>query len=160
MILYLVRHGEATDESVNPECPLTEKGKQEVLKVAQHLKQIKKITLDKVWHSKKTRAAQTAQLITEIFEKKEICEATEGLNPNDPVEPILDKIREIAFESDTEKFMLVGHLPFLNILATFLLDRSSPTKHIQIPPAGVVCFEEKEPQKWELKWEVIPDLLS
>ena len=54
MNLYLVRHGKAAHMVVHPEQPLTDLGKADVLKVAQHLKK-SGVSVGNVWHSTKTQ---------------------------------------------------------------------------------------------------------
>ena len=62
MMLYLVRHGDAVGADVNPTRPLSEEGREEVLKVAHHLKK-NRIEVDHIWHSGKVRAIETAEII-------------------------------------------------------------------------------------------------
>jgi len=62
MRLYLVQHGEAKREEEDPSRPLTENGRREVEIVAKFLSEAG-IKIDKILHSGKLRAAQTAEIL-------------------------------------------------------------------------------------------------
>ena len=61
-MLYLVQHGEATKETEDPARPLTEHGRQEVVKVARALARVR-LGVSVIAHSGKLRARQTAELL-------------------------------------------------------------------------------------------------
>ena len=159
MKLYLVQHGEAAAESENPKRPLTEQGKMDVKKVAHFLDQ-DGVEVDRIWHSAKTRAIQTAEIFAEALHIKELCQEQEGLNPNDSVDPVLKKIIGIKPEDEIENLMIVGHLPFLQKLASSLLSGEPPQELIQFHQGGVVCLEKLDEGPWQFVWAVIPDLLK
>jgi len=69
MKLYLVRHGEAYPETVDPSRPLTDKGKSETQKIANCLKQTQ-INIDLIVHSGKKRAEQTAEILKNALNPK------------------------------------------------------------------------------------------
>ena len=60
MKLYLVQHGEACAEDVDPERPLTAQGRADVERLAAFLQQAG-IQVGRVIHSGKLRAEQTAE---------------------------------------------------------------------------------------------------
>ena len=113
MIVYLVRHGEAVAEEIDPARPLTEKGKAEVEATARGLWD-EGARVEEIWHSGKLRAKQTAEILARVLNISKVIEK-EGLKPNDPVTPIAELIRQ------TNKTILIaGHLPFLTKLASLL----------------------------------------
>ncbi|MCM8775730.1 MAG: phosphohistidine phosphatase SixA [Candidatus Omnitrophica bacterium] len=159
MKLYLMRHGEAMPESVNPDKPLTDKGKEDVQKVAAYLKK-SGITLDAVWHSTKTRAKETAQTMVEGMGLPVICEAHDGLSPNDSVDEIVEKIRGFSCEKADGSLLVVGHVPFLGKLAVCLLSGSKSSESSEMTeflPAGILCLEQKGETDWQSKWMLNPD---
>jgi len=159
MKLYLVRHGQATTEQENPSRPLTEVGREEVLKVAKFLKK-PGIEVDAIWHSTKQRAIETAQIMAEILERKELCREISGLKPNDSIQPISEKIQEMACsEAEPEGLMIVGHLPFLEKMASFLLTDSPAEVMIQFYPSGVVQLEWTVEKHWKFVWAVVPRVI-
>ncbi|HDD66024.1 MAG TPA: phosphohistidine phosphatase SixA, partial [Nitrososphaeria archaeon] len=62
MKVYLVQHGEAKREEEDPARPLTEEGKREVEDVARFLAELG-VRVDRILHSGKLRAAQTANIL-------------------------------------------------------------------------------------------------
>lgn len=131
MIIYLVRHGEAVAEEVDPSRPLTEKGKAEVEATAQDLKE-KGARIDEIWHSTKLRAKQTAEIIARILNISKVIEK-EGLKPNDNVTPIASLIRHIR-----KTILIAGHSPFLPKLASLLHPELGVT---ELKSGGVVRID-------------------
>ena len=68
MRLYLVQHGEALPKQVDPERPLSERGRSDVARVADFLKGAG-IRVTRVAHSGKTRARQTAELLASFVRR-------------------------------------------------------------------------------------------
>jgi phosphohistidine phosphatase len=153
MKLYLVQHGEATSEDVDPKRPLTEKGAQDVIKTAHFLKK-SGAGIDIIWHSVKTRAIETAQIIANELSPREGIKQKEGLAPNDPVKKIFDDI--LSARSD---LMIVSHLPFLQKLASLALLNSESPSIVGFRQGGIVCLECKGTGAWELIFAIPPDLL-
>ena len=158
MKLYLIQHGEAKTEKENPERPLTERGRGDVLKVAQFLAQTN-IEIDRIWHSNKKRAIETAEIIADALKVEELCEGREGLAPNDPVEGVAKEINQITPEDEIENLMIVGHLPFLQKLASLLLTGSDAQTSVQFHQGGTVCIERLNQGPWQFVWAIPPDLL-
>lgn len=153
MRLYLVQHGEATAEEVNPDRPLTEKGQRDAVKTAVFLKASGE-KIDVIWHSTKTRAIQTASIFKGQLSPKEGIVQKEGLAPNIPPNALFATI--ILTKKNT---LIVGHLPFLQKLVSLVLLNSESHEIIRFNMAGVVCLERNAEGKWQLIFEIIPDLL-
>jgi phosphohistidine phosphatase len=107
-----------------------------------------------IWHSGKTRAMQTAQLLSGAVKPDRGCLQHSGLGPNDDVEIIRDELKQID-----QDIMIVGHLPFLSRLASLLLVAEPSAEVIAFRQAGIVCLERLV-QQWQLQWLVIPQILS
>ena len=60
--LYLVQHGEAVPDDVDPARPLSQAGKKDVERLAEFLAR-RKLAVSRILHSGKLRAQQTAELI-------------------------------------------------------------------------------------------------
>lgn len=150
MRLYLVQHGEAASKDVDPNRPLTEKGKEDISRMADFLKK-RGIRVSATWHSGKLRAIQTAQILGEAV-STEIAKQ-EDLAPNDPVDKWLEKLN-----ARVKDVMIVGHLPFLQKLASLLLVGDESSRLITFRTGGVVCLEREE-EKWSLIWMVSPELV-
>ncbi|MCX6354986.1 MAG: phosphohistidine phosphatase SixA [Candidatus Aureabacteria bacterium] len=150
MKLYLVQHGLAVPAEKDPERSLSEEGKADVRRMAAHLK-AKKIKADFIWHSGKRRAVQTAEIMGSYITHLTV-EERDDVNPADPVAPFPDRIQEL-----NRDLMLIGHLPFLQRLASLLLAGSDSLELISFTYSGVMCLEYTE--KWEIAWFLTPDLI-
>src|SRR4051794_29051865 len=114
MRLYLVQHGGAVPDELDPRRPLSEAGRREVEAVGRLLAGAG-VRVARIVHSGKERARQTAELLAAAPGSGAV-EVMAGLAPKDPVKPVVRAIAE--FGSDT---MLVGHLPLLARLAARLV---------------------------------------
>ncbi len=153
MKLYLIRHGEAVLEQVDTERPLSKKGRDGAAKVAAFMQQAK-VKVNEIWHSRKLRAKQTAEIIAEAIEVDEVLEIN-GLLPNDPVIDILDEI----YEAD-EDLVIVGHLPFLAKLFAQLLVNDESCEIIEFKASAAVCLNHNPDIGWEVCWLVSPEILG
>ena len=154
MRLYLVQHGQAKSEEIDPRRTLTEQGSQDVERLAGFLKALS-LAVEQVWHSGKTRAVQTAEILAPTLAGKPKVVEQKGLAPNDPVEPIEAKLGQA--QSD---LMVVGHLPFLDRLASKLVTGKETAKVCTFQQGGLVCLEPAENNTWTVCWMVIPELLK
>ena len=154
MKLYLIQHGEATTEEMDPSRPLTAQGRSDVQKLASFLWEVAAGPFA-ILHSGKTRARQTAEIIA--AQLSPICQHKErdGLAPNDPVGPLAEEISVMA-----DDLMIVGHMPFLGKLASILLVGSESKNLVAFRQGGVVCLHRNENQTWQVAWMVTPQLLE
>jgi len=150
MRLYLIQHGIAVPEEQDPQKPLSQEGRDDTQKTAEFLK-ARDIKVDRIWHSKKTRSVQTAQMISGSITCSEI-EERDDINPKDPVDKLQEGIQ--ALDAD---LMIVGHLPFLQKLASLLLTGSDRNELISFKNSGVICLEYQE--NWKLAWFAPPYVL-
>lgn len=153
MKLYLMQHGEAMSKADNPERPLNEQGRNNAVKVAKFLAQAG-VQIDQIRHSGKCRAEQTATIVAQALQIQDAVVAVDGLQPNDDIHPIANALRQEARD-----IMLVGHLPFLNRLASYLLTGESERTIVQFKNAGVICLEYQE-GIWMVAWIIIPELMG
>jgi phosphohistidine phosphatase len=148
MKLYLIQHGIALPKEKNPERPLSTQGETQTQRTAEYLKS-RIIKVDAVWHSKKARAAQTAEIIADAIDCGKV-QAREDLNPLDPVKKLPGEI--LAFKTD---LMIVGHLPFLQKLAGLLLTGSEKSDLFAFKNSGVLSLSYDE--TWKTDWYVPPE---
>lgn len=152
MVLYLVQHGEAKPEQEDPARPLTDRGRDEVGRVARHTGALR-LQIAEIRHSGKLRARQTAEILAEYLRPARGVREIEGLAPNDDPR----KARSDA-EAAREPLMLVGHLPHLSRLASFLIVGDPGREIIRFRPGGIVCLGKME-GRWLLLWILTPDLV-
>jgi phosphohistidine phosphatase len=148
MKLYLIQHGLALPKEKNPERPLSTQGEAQTQRTADYLMS-RSIKVDGIWHSKKLRAVQTAEIIAETISCKKI-QARNDMNPLDPVKKISKDISASKMD-----LLIIGHLPFLQKLAGLLLTGSEESEIIAFKNAGVVSLDYEE--KWIIDWLVSPE---
>jgi phosphohistidine phosphatase len=149
MRLYLVQHGEAKPEAEDPERPLTTKGEEETRKVSDAAKKLG-IRPSRIYHSGKKRGEQTAGIIAGALDLP--IQVGQGLNPNDGVRPWAERI-----SMETEDLMIVGHLPFLEKLASFLVSGDEGAKAVTFRYSAIVCLEKKESGRWAVDRVIKPE---
>ncbi len=154
MKIYLVQHGNAVAKEANPERPLSEEGRREVERIAGFIKPLN-ISVCNLWHSPKTRAVQTAEILAGVIKSDGGVIEHEGLGPNDDVVKIRDEIVKRG-----EDIMIVGHLPFLGRLASLLITGSESAKVAAFQQGGTVCLESSEDNVFTICWMVTPELLG
>ena len=150
MKLYLIQHGEAMSEAEDPQRSLTTKGEEEVRGIARGTKRLD-LRPSKVYHSGKRRDQQTAEIIASAL--KLPVERAEGLNPNDDVRPWTERISK-----ETRDLMIVGHLPFLEKLASLLLCGDENARLVLFRYGAIVCLDQKEDKEWAVRWILTPDM--
>jgi phosphohistidine phosphatase len=112
------------------------------------------LSVDYLWHSGKTRAQQTAEVLAKVIEVGKEMAAHDGLAPNDDVSALRDEII-----SDRQDIMIVGHLPFLPELASLLLTNSQSSNPVAFKNGGIVCLDYSDDNQCQLNWMIIPELL-
>jgi len=154
MDLYLVQHGEQVPKDQDPEKPLSDRGQGDVKRVSAFLKAAG-VSFDRVVHSGKLRARQTAELLTAELAPGLAPEAEEGLSPLDDVKATAKGIPE-----KDRNTMIVGHLPHLGKLASFLVTGSEEPLVATFQQGGVVCLRWDEDNGWTFAWMVVPEILK
>lgn len=149
MFLYLVRHAEANHELIDSLRSLSEKGKADINRVNDHLENLN-LKVKTIYHSGKQRAVETATILSMSVNSKEGIEHIYGLKPMDDIIPIENFVSE-----ENEDIMIVGHLPFMNLLASKLTGKSADEEIIQFPTGCVLCLQKEKPT-WHIKWKVVP----
>ena len=153
MKLYLVQHAKAASKDVDPERPLTKEGHQDIQKVAKFIKPLN-LSVDYLWHSTKTRAIQTAEILAEVIKINKEKIERDGLAPNDDVPAVKDELA--SAQQDT---MIVSHMPFVSKLASLLLTSRESAGTVAFRQGGIVCLSSSKPNQWQIEWMVIPELL-
>lgn len=155
MDLYLMQHGEAASEEEDPARPLTDAGRDAVRRVAARA-EAAGVRVERVVHSGKLRAEQTAGLLAERVAPGVEVRQRDGLAPKDPVDPVAQWLRG---ESGGASLAVVGHLPFLDQLAALLLTGREDAAVVRFHPGGLVRLEPRDAgDGYRLVWALPPDL--
>jgi len=146
--VYFVQHGVSQPKEIDEKRPLSEIGRDETQRVANKLKQ-QGITLNKIYHSGKLRAVQTAELFANIMGVTNISEL-EGMKPNDDANDFLQQITENAV-------MYIGHLPHIHKVVSALICGDENCMPIQFQNSAVICIEIDQFQA-SAKWFINPEM--
>ena len=149
MEFYLVRHGEAVSQALNSERPLAPGGRRDVERLGQGAAK-RGIQPGQIFHSGLLRAQQTAEILSESLRPVEGVRDLAGLRPDD--DPVIAKAE---LESSTASLMLVGHLPHISRLASFLVAGNADQELVQFAPATVLGLSY-ENYHWKILWKITP----
>jgi phosphohistidine phosphatase len=153
MYVYLVQHGASKSEAEDPRRGLTEEGKRVVTQMAGYLAAIE-VTLDRIEHSEKLRASQTAEILATQLKPQEGTRLVSGMAPNDDIGPMRARL-----QVEEKDVMLVGHLPYLSRLLSVLLGADKERTLVEFQMGGVIRLARSESGEWSLQWAVPPSLL-
>lgn len=153
MKLFLVQHGEAHAKSADPDRPLTDRGIEDVDHLADFLDKAG-VRIERVIHSGKLRALQTATRVAEVIAPGVEPEASGLLNPND--NPKAFDWQSESWDRDT---LIVGHLPFMARLVSHLVTGDENRPVVAYRPGSIVCLEPDEDTRWLINWMIRPELL-
>ena len=154
MRLYLVQHGDALPKETDPDRPLSDPGRADVEALAGLLGRCG-VRAERVLHSGKTRAEQTAAILRPLVAPAAEMVATKGLGPTDSVYGFAGTV-----QSWTHPTIVVGHLQFLSRLASRLITGHEDAHVAAFVPGSMLCLEHGEHQGWTVAWMVRPELLS
>ena len=152
MALFLVQHGKSLSKDQDPQKGLSQEGVAETERIAQVAKG-HAVRVSKITHSGKTRARQTAEIFEAALKPSGGIHERSGLNPLDDVTVFAETI------DNTEDIMLVGHLPFMERLAAYLITGSFEKPVFKFQNSGIVCLD-KDPGtgSWMIKWTLMPHI--
>lgn len=153
MFIYLVQHGDAKKEELDPSRSLSEKGIQDVEHVATYISRLN-IVVEEILHSGKLRAKQTAEIMAGKLKIKKGISETDGLAPLDDA-----SIWAEGLKKRHDSLMLVGHLPHLGKLASLLLCSEKDRNVIAFKMGGIVCLKRDNTGSWSLQWMITPESL-
>ena len=152
MALYLVQHGRSHTKDVDPDQGLTKKGRTEVQRIADVARGYG-VSVHSILHSGKTRARQTAAILAEALTPAGGVKEKSGLKPMDDVTALAGLIDSSA------DMMLVGHLPFMQRLTSWLITGSIEPPVFQFQNGGIVCLKENpDVGGWVIAWSLMPNI--
>jgi phosphohistidine phosphatase len=152
MALFLVQHGTSVPKEVDPECPLTDEGRDTVERVARDAAG-HKVEVDLIQHSGKTRTRQTADIMAYFLKPPGGVHEASGLGPLDDVALAAKGL------PGAENVMLVGHLPFMERLVSYLITGSTDRIVVKFQNGGIVRLDRApETGFWFIKWTLMPEI--
>lgn len=153
-VVVLVRHGDALSEEEDPKRPLSTAGREQVDKMAALVAGLG-LELEEVRHSGKERARETAEIFAaRIGVGPDRVREVSGLKPKDDVEAIAESL-----ESEGRSVALVGHLPFMGLLASRLMSGDAGRMQLRFGDAGCMVVSRRE-GGWRLEEFINHDLVG
>jgi phosphohistidine phosphatase len=151
MALYLAQHGKSLPKEKDPNKGLSEDGTREVERIALAARNYG-VTPAAIMHSGKRRAQQTAAIFAGALDPPKGLEAVNGLAP-------LDDVTALSVKSQ-ENIMLVGHLPFMEKLTTYLTTGAAERPAVlKFQNGGIVCLDQDpDNHSWFIKWTLMPHI--
>ena len=150
MALFLVQHGKSNPKDKDPDQNLSREGLEETEAMAELAVQ-NNIQVMRIMHSGKKRALQTAEIFVKALEPEAGIIKGAGLAP-------LDDVADFAATmNNDEDIMVVGHLPFMERLAAFLITGNQEKPVIRFQNSGIICLDtEDASEPWHLRWALFP----
>jgi phosphohistidine phosphatase len=150
--LYILQHGDAEAEEVDPQRPLSEQGRQDVRLLATHL-QKHGVQLGAIMHSGKLRAEQSASLMAETLAPEVKPIVADGLKPKD--DPAMFAS---AIMPQGKDIMVVSHMPLVSRLCSVLLTGYADTEFASVP--GTLFCLDNQSGIWQLRFMLRPEFLT
>ena len=152
MALYLVQHGKSLPKDVDPDQGLSEEGISETKRIAEVAANYR-ITVSQIKHSVKTRAHKTAEIFASALNPAGGILEVVGLKPMDDVTTFAATI-----DSD-ENNMLVGHLPFMERMTSYLVTGNTDQPVFKFQNSGIVCLnKDADTGSWAIVWTLMPNI--
>jgi phosphohistidine phosphatase len=152
VLVYLVQHAEAGKE--RDSCKdLTQKGRLDIESVAHHLKRLN-VQVRRIFHSGKTRARSTAEVLAHHLNPPLGIAEAPGLAPLDDPEVWAQRINQL--DEDT---LLVGHLPHLGRLAAILLAGDQEKDVVNFQMGGALRLRRMAADQWAVDWMIVPETI-
>ena len=157
MEIYLMQHGQALAEEVDPERSLSAEGENQIAVTAKALQRMG-IGFDLIVSSPKKRARQAAEMVAKrLGYPVDTIRMTETLQPKAPPEEAVAFIRT---QKDKARLLLAGHLPSLGEIASGLLSRGVKVPiHFQMGGVCRIDVDLSRGELGELRWCLTPDQL-
>ena len=152
MALFLVQHGKSLPKEKDPDQGLSKEGLAETQAMAE-LAQENYVQVMRILHSGKKRALQTAEIFMKVLEPEAGIIRTAGLAP-------LDDVSAFAATLDNEEdIMVIGHLPFMEKLVSYLVSGSSERPVVKFQNSGIICLDTEDiSDPWFIRWAQYPPL--
>lgn len=155
MALYLVQHGKSLPREEDRNKGLSDQGVEQTIRIAEVARGYK-VKVNKIVHSGKKRAEQTAEIMHQALASGSKMEVMPGLNPLDDVQSFAKQL------IPAQDLLVVGHLPFMERLVSFLTTGIVDNRVYSFQNSGIVCLDaesgEGKKLDWFIRWTLNPDI--
>jgi phosphohistidine phosphatase len=146
MALFLVQHGKSLPKEKDPDQSLSKEGFTETQAMAEMaFEQFVQVTC--IIHSGKKRALQTAEIFMKALEPEAGIIKGAGLASLDDVTQFASSLK------NEENIMVVGHLPFMERLVSYLVTGSPERPVIKFQNSSIICLDTEDvSEPWFIRW--------
>jgi phosphohistidine phosphatase len=144
MRLFIVQHGDAVPKDVDPDRPLSDKGRSDIQRLAEWLSQ-HDVRVAQIFHSGKTRAKETAEILGSLLESRGEMHERKGLAPNDSPEDLIQQLQDA--DKDT---LIAGHMPFVSRAVSLALIDEASAQLVDFTPGSVAGVQRGDGGAWRL----------
>ncbi len=150
MALYLVQHGKSLPKEQDPEQGLSAEGAADVQRIAGVAGQYG-VRVGLIQHSGRKRAKETADILEAALHPEKGVQMRSGIDP-------LDEVASLANDlNNADDLMLVGHLPFMERLTSYLITGSVERLVFKFQNGGILCLDQDPDRNcWFIKWGLMP----
>ncbi len=152
MDVYLMQHGEAMPAELDPSRSLSEVGQRSVEVVSRHAAACG-VRIDRIVHSGKLRAVESALILAKALGCADV-RHVDGLAPGADVEAA---VAALVDPSAVGSLAIVGHLPFLDRLASALVTGDPGAHVLAVRNGGLVKLVPVE-RGWAVAWAITPEV--
>jgi phosphohistidine phosphatase len=153
MRLFLIRHAHAVGADENAARPLSPRGREQVLSLAEFLQRSGLFQPESFWHSALDRSRQTAELLARRLRPNAPLTCMPDLEPEANPRATVRRIK-----SETGALAIVGHEPHLSALATLLVAGKTDPAAFVMKKCSALALEGVG-GFWSVRWHVSPDLI-
>ena len=152
MSVLLVQHGKSLPREQDPDRGLSREGIHDVERIAEVARGYG-VNPVSISHSGKKRAKQTAEIFASALSPEGGLHEKKGLKPLDDVKIFAESLK------GQDNIMIVGHLPFMGRLTSFLITGDVERPVFRFQNGGIVCLDEDpEVRGWVIKWTLMPEV--
>ena len=144
MQLYFVQHGDSLPKDVDPDRPLSNRGRADIQRLTEWLSS-HNVQIAQILHSGKTRAKETAEILRPLLKSASQIHEGQGLAPNDSPEAFLHQL--IDSKKDT---LVAGHMPFVARAVSQALTGEPDRQLVEFVPGSVAGIERSDDASWRL----------
>ena len=152
MALFLVQHGVNLKKDVDPDQSLSEEGIADVKRIAETAAHYN-VKVGEIKHSGKKRALQTAEIFADYLQVAGGVQEMDGIKALDDVVPIAQGV------DPGKNTMLVGHLPFMERITSYLAAGNPDITVMKFQNGGIVCLDQlDDTSDWAIRWTLLPNI--
>ncbi len=154
MRLYIVQHGDSVPKNIDPDRPLSDRGRADIQRLTEWLSS-HNVQIVQILHSGKTRAKETAEILRPLLESRDQIYERPGLAPNDSPETFLYQLLDP--KKDT---LVVGHMPFVARTVSQALTGAPDRQLVEFVPGSIAGIERSDSASWRLFMFARPEFFN